>query len=320
MGFCNEKWSLYIYINKRLVRPSHILLRIGLFLECHMFVTARRQLKSCDEHEYMHGHLTNWATDHVIFCSPIINYYHVCLKQQNRIRSKVVINMNICIGHLTNCTTEHFLFCSQIITTYNLQRVFMALVCLPNYVGNKATYMSMLFKQIMEWQATFPLLLPHHPWLQMDKLHFPSCYLTPTELRKDKLHFPSCYDPPPSLWNVKIGSFSHFFLSCTKSCKSAKKIFFSIGGEYPLTWKSRSEPNTLLLLRPNTTVSNVPTSQPIYPVVIIITTHLTSPTVYHSHQYLYFFQWLLYIMTLFACIIHFICKLYEEIYNTIQKE
>ena len=141
--------------------------------------------------------------------------------------------MNICIGHLTNCATEHFLFCSQIITTYNLQRVFMALVCLPNYVGNKATYMSMLFKQIMEWQATYPLLLPHHPWLQMDKLHFPSCYLTPTELRKDKLHFPSCYDPPPSLWNVKIGSFSHFFLSCTKSCKSAKKIFFSIGGGVP---------------------------------------------------------------------------------------
>ena len=75
---------------------------------------------------------------------------HVCLKQQNRIRSKVVINMNICIGHLTNCATEHFLFCSQIITIYNLQRVFTALACWPNYVGNKATYMSMLFKQIME--------------------------------------------------------------------------------------------------------------------------------------------------------------------------
>ena len=37
----------------------------------------------------------------------------------------------------------------------------------------------------------------------------------------------------------KTASFSHFFyffLSCPKSCKSAKKIFFSIGGwRYPLT-------------------------------------------------------------------------------------
>ena len=131
--------------------------------------------------------------------------------------------MNICIGHLTNCATEHFLFCSQIITTYNLQRVFMALVCLPNYVGNKATYMSMLFKQIME-------------------LHFPSCYHTTPDYRWTSCISPPATSPPknygrtnyisppattplPHYGTSKLGHFHIFFFHVLNHANLRRKFF-----------------------------------------------------------------------------------------------
>ena len=77
------------------------------------------------------GHLTNWATDDLILCSPIIYHYiailsicvcvtifvtHVCctfyLSNKSRINSKVVTNISLQIRHLTNWATAHAIWWS----------------------------------------------------------------------------------------------------------------------------------------------------------------------------------------------------------------
>ena len=95
--------------------------------------TKQNQIKSCDEHEHVHWALIplSYRSCHILLRN-YLSYLHTkqnqikscdeheqtkfCLKQQNRIRSKVVTNLNICIGHLTNWAKDHVIFCSQIIS------------------------------------------------------------------------------------------------------------------------------------------------------------------------------------------------------------
>ena len=85
---------------------------------------------------------------------------HVCLKQQNRIRSKVVINMNICIGHLTNCATEHFLFCSQIIlATYTFCHRHLSKATKQNQINTFQGVVTGMFAMLLEYIS----ICIHHP-------------------------------------------------------------------------------------------------------------------------------------------------------------
>ena len=69
---------------------------------------------------------------------------HFCLKEQNRILSKVVTNMNMCSGHLTNCATEYVIICTQTITTYNLQGVITCHWHVCHRIGMFAIFLAWL--------------------------------------------------------------------------------------------------------------------------------------------------------------------------------